>query len=590
MSRRVAVLGAGVAGLTAAHELVERGFEVTVYEARPGPGGKARSINVASGTGQLHPAAGAGPTLPGEHGFRFIPGFYRHVPDTMARIPFAGNRRGVLDNLVLTREIHIAPNGAPATRILAGFPTGLREMLQSARTVPDLLGLDVPANEWLYFADRLFQLLTSCPERRLAEYEGIPWWDFVNADKMSPAYQRYLCVGLTRTLVAMRAETASTRTIGNTFLQLVLHGLDAEGNLDRVLNGPTNEVWIDPWVTHLRSLGVRFVYDARVTRIACEGQRITSVAADIGGAPAVLDADWYLCALPLEGLLPLLNAPLVRAAPALGHLDKLHVSWMNGIQIYLREDVPLARGHSNLVDSPWALTAISQAQFWRRRPERYGTGEARGILSIDISNWDAPGMLTGRPARELDSAEQIFDEVLAQMRAAVGDLPGLRPENIVGWFLDPAIQVRGGPGANGPARLRGHGGSAVSNLEPLLINTVDSWRHRPEAVTPIENLFLAGDYVRTFTDLATMEGANESARRATNGLLAAAGVAAPRCAVWPLEEPRVFAPFQALDARRFRAGQPWRHPLALRGRAAGPTAEGRSAGTSADGRGVAPGV
>src|SRR5687768_8159883 len=63
---RVAVLGGGMAGLAAAHELAERGFDVTVYE-RKALGGKARSIPVA-GTGK-----GGRRDLPGEHGFRFFP-------------------------------------------------------------------------------------------------------------------------------------------------------------------------------------------------------------------------------------------------------------------------------------------------------------------------------------------------------------------------------------------------------------------------------------------------------------------------------------------------------------------------------------
>ena len=59
---------------------------------------------------------------------------------------------------------------------------------------------------------------------------------------------------------------------------------------------------------------------------------------------------------------------------------------------------------------------------------------------------------------------------------------------------------------------------------------MDSWRLRPEAATAIPNLFLASDYVRTHTDLATMEGANEAARRAVNAILdARAATPAPRC-------------------------------------------------------------
>ena len=87
----VAVLGGGMAGLAAAHELAERGFRVHVYE-RNALGGKARSLGVPRTAGP-----GRRP-LPGEHGFRFFPGFYHHVPDSMRRIPVRGNKNGVWDN------------------------------------------------------------------------------------------------------------------------------------------------------------------------------------------------------------------------------------------------------------------------------------------------------------------------------------------------------------------------------------------------------------------------------------------------------------------------------------------------------------
>src|SRR5918911_5596773 len=98
MATKVIVLGGGVAGMTAAHELAARGFEVTVFELRSIPGGKARSMDAIPGTGGRR-------ALPGEHGFRFFPGFYRHVPDTMSRIPFGGRQRGVLDNLVTSTHV-----------------------------------------------------------------------------------------------------------------------------------------------------------------------------------------------------------------------------------------------------------------------------------------------------------------------------------------------------------------------------------------------------------------------------------------------------------------------------------------------------
>jgi phytoene dehydrogenase-like protein len=67
---KVAVLGGGVAGMSAAHELVERGFQVAVLERQTELcGGKARSIPVPVGgdSGTCSDVEGAAGCLPGEH-------------------------------------------------------------------------------------------------------------------------------------------------------------------------------------------------------------------------------------------------------------------------------------------------------------------------------------------------------------------------------------------------------------------------------------------------------------------------------------------------------------------------------------------
>ena len=90
----------------------------------------------------------------------------------------------------------------------------------------------------------------------------------------------------------------------------------------------------------------------------------------------------------------------------------------------------------------------------------------------------------------------------------------------------------------------------------LLINTIGSWYKRPQASTAIPNLFLASDYVQTNIDLATMEGANESARAAVTALMEAAGSKASPPRMYRLFEPPEFEPAKREDAERFKRGEP----------------------------------
>ena len=128
------------------------------------------------------------------------------------------------------------------------------------------------------------------------------------------------------------------------------------------------------------------------------------------------------------------------------------------------------------------------------------------------------------------------------------------------WFLDPAIQMLDHPQ---------HDGNTMINRTPLLVNLVNSWSLRPEAHTRINNLFLASDYVRTFTDLATMEGANEAARRAVNSLLDVDDSNAPLCKIWNLHEPDILAPLRWWDKKRFAKGLPYTPALPSMGRLLG---------------------
>jgi uncharacterized protein with NAD-binding domain and iron-sulfur cluster len=121
--------------LSAALELIERGYQVSgefeqflfsdwtyrhvlmslqVYEKLRQWGGKARSIPVPNS------GVNGRPDLPGEHvrsyvpstksnsslkGFRFFPGFYVHLPNTLQRVPYRGSRSAYSNLRNTTKEM-----------------------------------------------------------------------------------------------------------------------------------------------------------------------------------------------------------------------------------------------------------------------------------------------------------------------------------------------------------------------------------------------------------------------------------------------------------------------------------------------------
>ncbi len=538
--QQVAVLGAGVAGLTAADELSQRHFEVDVFERRELVGGKAKSF-------PSKPLPGLG-RLPAEQGFRFFAGFYRHLPETMRNIPYRDGS-SVYSNLAEARHIALlrtskAPVVMPASS--CGFLHPEKVQLSLTRhPFMDNFGLNM--QDLTFIEGRLLEMLGTCRERRLAEDEAIGWLEYCGATKPGRMGEyRTMMLTMTRSLVAARAQEMSARTGGDILLQLQLAWSTPGAHPDRVLNGPTSEVWIGPWREKLEGAGVTFYTNHEVTGFDVEGPHLTAVRIQqTVGQPEprrLTGYDWYVCALPVEIMTQLVDDALKEAAPSLANLGKLITRWMAGFMLYLRRDTRMVKGHSIYIDSPWALTSVSQAQFW---PDHQGwiiPGSVEGILSVDISDWETAGRYVGKPARDC-TPEEICKEVLGEIRdhsQGADWEPLLADLNIAGYFVDPDIYQPNPRGAN-------------VNLEPLFINTASSWASRPQSQTEIDNLVLAADYVRTATDLATMEGANEAARRAVNCILDRAGSSEPRCKLWVPDEPRPFSVHRYRDRNRFRS-------------------------------------
>jgi len=716
MRETVAIIGGGVAGLTAAHELIERGFEVSVFERRSTFGGKAASSRLAARPDDVtergsraphatsrHGAEDGAPAdgLPTEHGFRFFPGWYRHLTDTMERIPYrraGGGRQTVAANLVTIRENLLAWFDRPPFILPLSIPSKAGDLAAFSRSLGEFSGLGLSSSEIALFFKKLLELCAMTDERRAERLENVTWWDFLecSSPERSRAY-RDLARATTRTMVAAKVEEVSAYTIGRLAIRTLL---DTASNLDRVLNGPTNEVWIDPWIAYLKSRGVKFftgielkaieidrdrqrierlvvesveVVNARRLRrlllrqvagkapptedsikeaadlahdlpasiwtsadtddkgLAAPGELLAALAAARaalaeeealqGGAgvasPASVaaqdrlaasekhcqdlaerltrfelsdkhlrhvKASSFVLALPLEQLAYYVNRStmLTHLAPELRNVLRLsrHMDWMAGIQFYLREPFDLSPGHIVGLDSTWALTAIEQTQFWRdvRLP-----GQVKGVLSVDIAAWDKKGRITRKEAYNC-SDDEIAREVWGQLKEMLnkGDrvdvlrddmlVGGLLSKNVSFRFDDSIVDLRdrkkqafyerarslkfntvaglgddpadeADPSTVSSDELYAWGPRRRFNTEPLLVNRAGSRALRPEACTGIPNLYLAADYVKTETDLACMEGANEAARLAVNGILDATASREPRCTLWPFSPTR-----QAIEA------------------------------------------
>lgn len=575
---RVLVLGGGVAGLSAAHELAARGYQVHVYEraalrvgglaatqyaSRPAAPGASSASREAPGVGDATPPNDA---LAGEHGFRFFPSFYRHLTDVMRRTPVLmpdgpnwrdpEDRRTCADNLIPTTLVGYAVGDGMVEHTYQRTETRLVDLIRFIRDYLATAGLEGEDIARVQLAT--IEYATSCESRR-RDLENVSWWNFVRGYDLSPAGQLWL-TKTPEALVAMDAHECDVRTYGTVSIQMMLDQMSDGSQTDRTLNGPSSEAWLDPWRRFMRErLGVTFHGGWEVKELVTMGGVLEAVKLRNVASNQVRTRshgthwDYVVCALSIEGAARVLtDSGFTAASPGdVGQLLDFHslagFGQQSGIQYFLKERVEFVRGHIYCPASEWGLSAISQGQFWREdiAAKYAGVGS---IISVDIGVWDEPGNGGSLPKARHCTREVIAEEVWRQLRVATAANPASLMGSVVtprhplpptpaAWHLDDAVVL---DTSVAPPEIRNAN---------LLINRPTEWAKRPGRLAdntvhyPEQDyrrelggrLVFCGTYMKTYTRLTTMEAANESARHAVNAILRADNYPGDACTIWPTD-------------------------------------------------------
>lgn len=536
--QRVAVFGGGVAGLTAAHELAERGFSVDLYERHQVLGGKVRSFG-EPGTG-----VDGRPDLPRTMGGHFFIFGYHNLDDTLRRIPLPGG--GMFKDRVSSKngflwafddgsfaEASVPASGGPIKNLLAYARLGVAVLSRSA-SLRDLIQISVKS----------LALVTSGERRVWEDLEHTSLGEYFGTERLSQTARDF--IEFSDWLSGDRG--ANTRFAAK-YVETVMSALLTRRPRDewrflRVVEGPEGEAWIEPWATHLQSLGVRFHLQSTLQELKISDNRIVGAQVrDIDGSVSDVSADWYVVAVPADKAAPLMSDRLVAQDPALGRIGNIRHAPMGGAQIFLKHPVPEL--HSMFFSSRAAeLGCEVLSTFWSRPADEYGDGTVRAAVSVQLCHkafTTEPGRLYGKPLQEC-SREEFFAELVNLLRTELPDGQRLfADEAIHSWYPYPGM-------------LETADGTWIVD-EGMWAYDPSSWENQPSQETQIDNLLLAGSYTRTMLNGECMDSANESGKRAAAAIVHKSGSRAPTVSIVERKSIPGIRWLRRWDDARFGAGK-----------------------------------
>lgn len=490
MGNSILILGGGAAGLSAGLELVERGFQVTILEANPEVGGRARAWKdpgkgpMTAETPVPRARAGAADVM--------IPGWFLATRQLLARLQATETLVEHDSIAVFSRD-----RGFSLRRGL-GLPGPLKQWGRDLPRYPEFSLQEQAATRFLS------QLLASFHADRLDALDEISLraWGVGFSASMHP-FLRHLLDPYTFFTLMTTGHSISVRTAA----AVMRHRVGVPSPLLGTFQTSAHENFLLPLADAIRDRGGIIRTEARAIRLLIgrtriEGVDVQSRRRDAGTRSSsretpqeetlpceTLYADYVISSLPPERLIPLLTQEMLKFQ-YFRDISRLRTEPLATLQLFLK--APLDGPEMPLLHADSAL-GLYGIELKSTRREGGGQGT---VLSCVLTHYEAFVAL---------SDAELVALTLRDLRAM---FPQLRPE-----WIERSTVTR-------------------YNDQPCFLHSTGSWQLRPNTRSPFGNFLLAGDWVRTEVDLACLEGAVLSGWMAANAILMDRNVA-------PVELPNI---------------------------------------------------
>ncbi|MHC5768067.1 MAG: 9,9'-di-cis-zeta-carotene desaturase [Nostoc sp.] len=473
---RVAIVGAGLAGLATAVDLADAGCEIEIFESRPFVGGKVGSW-----------VDGDGNHL--EMGLHVFFGCYYQLFDLMKKV-------GVLENLRLKEHTHTFINkggrtGALDFRFITGAPfNGLKAFFTTSQ---------------LSLQDKLqnaIALGTSPIVRGLVDFNGamktirnldkVSFADWFRSHGGSNGSIKRMWNPIAYALGFIDCENMSARCMLTIFQ---LFAVRTEASVLRMLEGSPSEYLHKPILEYLEARGTKVYTRRQVREIqfteSAEQTRVTGIVVAQGDAVETIAADAYVFACDVPGIQRILPQEWRK--------------WSEFDNIYKLDAVPVAT--VQLRFDGW-VTELNDGEQRKQLNHAAGIDNLLYTADADFScfadlaltspaDYYRPGqgsllqlVLTPGDPFIAQSNEAIAQHVLKQVHEL---FPSSQELNMT-WY------------------------SVVKLAQSLYREAPGMDAYRPNQKTPVDNFFLAGSYTQQ-DYIDSMEGATISGRRAAKVIL-----------------------------------------------------------------------